>query len=344
MFRFSGLTRHGWFWLGAVLLLTAVTAMAGGPPGIYIEKSAIQRSHVDGSNVEEVVPGWKSDASGPFDIYQGPEGAYLYWFGFEFEDTWGNSFLARSNLDGGNIEEVIEWGGPLGGYHNFAIDAENAKIYLVYWGDTGGGSILRTDLDGSNFETLFNTTDAPRSLAIDAAGGKIYWSTAHDDTLRRANLDGSGEETLLTNVDSGSVALDLLAGRIYWATDTKIRRANLDGSEAEDIVTGLVKVYQLVLDPATDRMWWTDEYAGKIQTSDLIGVGVTDVVTDIPGPEGMGLVRATGGQSEERLYWLQVAPPEVPATSEKGLIVLALVVLAASSALLLRRRARSRSR
>jgi len=344
MIRFVDVPTYRLFRVGLILLLGAVTATAASE-GIYIEHSDIHRSRIDGSDVEMVLPGDTSKATGSFSVYQGPGGASLYWFGLRLVAGFGEGFMVRADLNGNNRVEIRTWGPFVGAFDTFIVDPASEKIYLSYWRDCSPncGSINRMDLDGSNFESLF-TADLPRGMAVDAAAGTIYWSDAHDDTLRRSNLDGTGEQTILTGVNSGSLALDLQAGKIYWVADTKIRRADLDGSNAEDIVTGLSKAWSLVLDPATDRMWWTDEYASRIQRSRLDGSEVTDLVTDIPGPEGMGVLRATGGQSEERLYWVDIAPPEVPAASGIALVTLVLVVVATSTTAVLRRRARNWNR
>jgi len=53
-------------------------------------------------------------------------------------------------------------------------------------------------------------------------------------------LDGSQAEDVVTGLDDpGSLALDVAAGKLYWADWDRytIQRANLDGSQVEDVVT-----------------------------------------------------------------------------------------------------------
>ena len=71
-------------------------------------------------------------------------------------------------------------------------------------------------------------------------------------------MDGSNIEDLVTGLDSPfDLALDVAEGKMYW-TDGEIQRANLDGSNIEDLVTGLDSPLGLALDVAGGKMYWTE--------------------------------------------------------------------------------------
>jgi len=120
----------------------------------------------------------------------------------------------------------------------------------MYWTDleghlNGTGKIQRSDLDGSNVETLITGIDEANGLAIDSVGGKIYWPDLATGKIQRANLDGSGVEDLVVGVDTPTtIDLDFLEGMMYWTDSAdvgqlnRIERANLDGSDREVIVSG----------------------------------------------------------------------------------------------------------
>lgn len=81
-------------------------------------------------------------------------------------------------------------------------------------------------------------------LAYDSVNQKIYYSdfeNADAGKIWRMNLDGTGMETLVSGItDPYSIALNLTAGKMYWADDAgNISRANLDGSNVE---TGFIHV------------------------------------------------------------------------------------------------------
>ena len=55
-----------------------------------------------------------------------------------------------------------------------------------------------------------------------------------------------------------------------WGTSPKIERANLDGGHRRIIVKGDLKWPNgLVIDEASQRLFWADASLGKIETSDL---------------------------------------------------------------------------
>jgi hypothetical protein len=94
------------------------------------------------------------------------------------------------------------------------IDTRNHKLY---WSDREGMRVMRANVDGSNVETLVDTSDGdPRpgrdptkwcvGVAVDAPGGKLYWSQKGDDNagegrICRADLELRPGETPSTRRD-----------------------------------------------------------------------------------------------------------------------------------------------
>ena len=89
----------------------------------------------------------------------------------------------------------------------------------MYWTERGWERVHRSDLDGSNTETLiegygFRGPSLITDMALDLWAGKIYWTASywHGDyrsaAVLRANLDGSDIEILTEYVDHpGGLAL-----------------------------------------------------------------------------------------------------------------------------------------
>ena len=94
-------------------------------------------------------------------------------------------------------------------------DARGGKIY---WCDRNLGLVQRSNLDGSDLETLIevNSTNL-RGIAIDVPDGKLYFADNSADTISRANLDGAGVETLVSDLGfPADVDLDLVNRKLYW--------------------------------------------------------------------------------------------------------------------------------
>ena len=154
---------------------------------------------------------------------------------------------------------------------------------------------------------LFVLATAPAALGADRA----YWANGND-TISYANLDGSGgggQLNLSGATPSGprGVAVDPVAGRIYWANqgNDTISYANLDGSGGggQLNVAGatIVKPHGLAIDPTAGRVYWANDTGNPISYAALDGSGGGQLPT--PGttpaePYGVTVDTAAG-----KIYW-----------------------------------------
>ena len=185
-----------------------------------------------------------------------------------------SSTIQRSDMDGSDSEMLVgltglvELTGLGGGYVTAAdldLDLGRRKIYFTvnyYHGDYTSGLVCRADFDGSNVEFLgenFNSAATP--LALDWEEGAIYLGTW--DFIYRLDQDGSGSEDVLGPQTVGDIALDLVAGKLYW-TDPYgrvIRRSNADGSDVEDLLTELEEPpVEIAFDREGGKVYWSIVY------------------------------------------------------------------------------------
>ena len=128
----------------------------------------------------------------------------LYWVAAE------DKVIRRSNLDGSNIEEVVT--GLPDEALGLAVDLTRGHMY---WSSEKGG-IERSDLDG-NYRMVAYQRFA-RDLVLDESN-HLYFS--NDDGIYRANVDSPiytcvVDDGDISCDDFGSIALDLVRGRMYW--------------------------------------------------------------------------------------------------------------------------------
>ena len=263
----------------------------------------IQRTTLDGSNIEDLVTGLKW----PRDVALDIAGNKMYWV-----DAGANK-VQRANLDGTNVQNLVNaQGRPFG----IAVDTTSGKMYWSIWGP---GKIRRANLDGTNVEDFITGLREPEDIDLDLSEGKIYWTDTVTNKIQRANLDGSNIEDLVTEGLSHplGLTLDVAGGKIYWTNTSfwpwggpgvdKIRRANLDGTNVEDLVTtGFAAVaHGIVLDVSAGKMYWTD--GGKIRRANLDGSNVEDAITGI-GATGIaiGILQPN-----------TVRPPDVTTTTKR---------------------------
>ena len=240
--------------------------------------------------------------------------SHIYW-----TDEQGR--IRRANLDGSNIETLF----TVKHFYNerdffvpndFALDVDRGKIYWTISGSSSRSRIQRTNLDGSNIETII-ITGAGRPV-LDADGGKIYWVDSYrvgTARIRRANLDGSNIETLFTASRPRDLTLDVDGGKIYWIDDG-IQRANLGGSNIETIITQQALDYDpsdyrassgfsLVLDGDGGKIYWIQavrlgEHSVRmgIRRANLDGSNIETIITGLDSPFRLAL-DADGG----KIYW-----------------------------------------
>jgi hypothetical protein len=192
-------------------------------------------------------------------------GGHLYWTNMGNPKA-NDGTIFRSDLDGRNMTTIIAPGGTFTP-KQIQIDKPNGKLY---WSDREGMRVMRANFDGSDIETLVDTSQGDSrpgadpnkwcvGIAIDAGAGKLYWTDRGDpprgNTVNRAPLDAPRggrppPEMVFSHLMEGiGLALDPKHGRMF-ITDFggSVYSANLDGSDqktllfAEGNLTGIAYV------------------------------------------------------------------------------------------------------
>jgi DNA-binding beta-propeller fold protein YncE len=106
---------------------------------------------------------------------------HIYWTNMGNPDANDGS-IERANLDGGNLTTIVPEGGTFTP-KQLQLDHRGGKLY---WSDREGMRVMRSNLDGSDIETLVQTGhgEADRrdarnwcvGIALDVEGGKVYWT------------------------------------------------------------------------------------------------------------------------------------------------------------------------
>jgi DNA-binding beta-propeller fold protein YncE len=227
---------------------------------------------------------------------------HFYWTNMgDFKKNDGA--ILRSDLDGKNIITIVPPGGTFTP-KQLKLEKKSGKLY---WSDREGMRVMRVNLDGSNVETLVDTSHGdPRpgpdarkwcvGIAVDTEGGKFYWTqkgpgNAGEGRIFRANIEiPQGQspanrtdiELLYENLpESIDLDLDLANRTLYW-TDrgdpprgNTVNRAPMDPlpgnrKEPEILFTHLEEGIGLALDLKGGRMFITD-YAGSLYSANLDG-------------------------------------------------------------------------
>jgi DNA-binding beta-propeller fold protein YncE len=256
-------------------------------------------ANADGSDLKTIINEGRKFPDGiVVDIAAG----HIYWTNMG-NPVVNDGAIERADLDGSNITSIVRPGGTFTP-KQLQLDEKNRKLY---WCDREGMRVMRANLDGSNIETLVDTSEGDArpgkderkwcvGIAVDAEGGKFYWTQkgpekAGEGRIFRANLELPKGQTPLNRKDIEllydalpepiDLELDLANRTLYW-TDrgdpprgNTVNRAPMDpksgsGSEPEILVNHLMEGIGLALDLNGGRMFITD-LAGSVYSANLDG-------------------------------------------------------------------------
>jgi hypothetical protein len=253
----------------------------------------------DGSDLKIIVSEGRRLPDG---IVVDAEAGHIYWTDMG-NPSANDGSIERADLDGRNLKHIV----PPGGTHTpkqLQLDKKNGKLY---WCDREGMRVMRCSLDGTNLETLVDTSkgesrpgrDATKwcvGIALDIEGGKLYWTQKGPDNagkgrIFRANVEIPKGQTPANRTDievlfdelPEPIDLDLdLANRMMYWTDrgdpprgNTVNRAPMDGAsgnrkQPEIIFDHLMEGIGLFLDVKNGRMFLTD-LGGNVFSANLDG-------------------------------------------------------------------------
>jgi hypothetical protein len=227
------------------------------------------------------------------------EAGHIYWTNMG-DLKLNNGSIERAELDGQNRTTIVPKGGTFTP-KQIHLDKENGKLY---WSDREGMRVMRSNLNGSQIETLVDTSqgdarpgpDARKwcvGITIDPRRGQIYWTQKGPDNAEQGKICRAGIEIpkgenaanrsdIEVFFDGLPEPIDLeldLENRVLYWTDrgdpprgNTVNRASVDAKpDAPEIVFDhLMEGIGIALDVAGDRMFMTD-FAGSIYSAKLDG-------------------------------------------------------------------------
>jgi Low-density lipoprotein receptor repeat class B len=266
----------------------------------FLEASGgrIHSANADGSDRKVIVTGCRI----PDGIVVDVDAGHIYWTNMGVPSRNDGS-IERADLDGRNRVTIVNEGATFTP-KQLHLEKKSGKLY---WCDREGMRVMRANLDGSNIETLVDTsngdarpgTDLTKwcvGITVDSDRGQIYWTQKGPDDagkgrLFRAKIDIPKGETPTNRTDIEllfdglpepiDLELDLKNRFIYW-TDrgdpprgNTVNRASLDADfkkrpTPEILLTHLMEGIGIALDFKHGRMFLTD-LAGTIYSAKLDG-------------------------------------------------------------------------
>jgi len=262
---------------------------------LELNAGRIHSMNTDGSDKKTIV----TDCRLPDGIAVDTQAGHIYWTNMGIPSVDDGS-IERADLDGKNRKVIVPQGITFTP-KQIHLDKKNGKLY---WCDREGMRVMRSNLDGSEVETLVEAGrgEADRrdqttwcvGITIDPKRQKFYWTQKGPDNaglgrIFRANVEMPKDETaanrsdielLLTDLPEPiDLELDPEERVLYW-TDrgdpprgNTVNRAPIDEApfpRPQIVLTNLMEGIGLALDVPGGRMFVTD-FAGSIYSSKLDG-------------------------------------------------------------------------
>jgi sugar lactone lactonase YvrE len=260
----------------------------------------VMSANPDGSDLKVIVNEGKRLPDG---IVVDSRAGHLYWTNMG-NPIANDGFIERADFDGKNVTHIVPPGSTFTP-KQLQLDEKNRKLY---WCDREGMRVMRANLDGSNIETIVDTSEGDSlpgkdirkwcvGIALDVEGGKLYWTqkgpdNAGDGRIFRANLEIPKGQTAANRKDIEllyeglpepiDLELDLANRTIYW-TDrgdpprgNTVNRAPMDPpqgdgkKEPEIVFDHLMEGIGIALDRKGSRMFLTD-LGGSVYSANLDG-------------------------------------------------------------------------
>jgi low density lipoprotein-related protein 2 len=176
------------------------------------------------------------------------------------------------------------------------------------------GKINRSNVDGSDVETVIAANENFVYLTASQSGHKLYYAIGSPTPqLWSADFDG-GSRQLLATLDTANyvrgMAFEQDSKKLYWtsfhgyqAGNGKIRSANADGSNVHDVLS-LSDGYPfgMAVDHASNLMFWANTEQNTLERAKLdgserqvIGSGVVSLTTQL-----------AVDPAANKLYWTDV--------------------------------------
>ena len=164
-----------------------------------------------------------------------------------------------------------------------AIDPAAGKLY---YGDSTG--LYQDSLDGGSSLQIYAGTVA--DIAVDHVQDEIYWSSGSVIYVDSISSSLSPTNSVVTGTTIVSIALDVLAGKLYWAetgAGFEVREKDLSSGSDRQLFSGTA-ANALDFDPSKKMLYWSeygiDGTIHKYNVETGVDVDVIQGIANSPDP------------------------------------------------------------
>jgi sugar lactone lactonase YvrE len=146
----------------------------------------------------------------------------------------------------------------------------------LYWSDNNLRVVKRSNLDGSQVETILSTGEDISYLTASRSLGKLFYAVGSPTPqLWSADFDGQNRQLLATFNGANYVRgldFDDVSQRLFWtsshgsiAGNGKVRSANANGSGVQDVLAlSELYPYGMAIDSDVGKMFWANSVSEDV--------------------------------------------------------------------------------
>jgi len=265
---------------------------------LEVSGGQILSANPDGSDRKVIVTGCRIPDGVVVDV----EAEHIYWTNMG-NPIKNDGSIERADLDGQNRKTIVHEGDTFTP-KQLNLGKKDGKLY---WCDREGMRVMRSNLDGSQIETLLDSSEGDVrpghdqtkwcvGVVVDPDRGQIYWTQKGPDDaglgrLFRANVEIPKDKTAANRTDIEvlfeglpepiDLELDLNNRFIYWTDRGDAPRGNTVNCASMDLdfkrrptpeilLTHLMEGIGIGIDFKGNRMFLTD-LAGSVYSAKLDG-------------------------------------------------------------------------
>eukprot|EP00731_Ephydatia_muelleri_P006973 Em0003g1221a len=187
----------------------------------------------------------------------------------------------------------------------------------MLWVDPTADALLSASLQGgAPPTTLIKGIGVPQGLAVDWVSSNVYWISQGSPPqwpvgIYVARANGSFPRAIVTSqvINPRSIAVHPTMGLLFWVDQTpssKIQRCNLDGSNRTTIVNSTGTISNIIVDYASNQLFWVNSENHELRTSDLDGTKQRVFIPRPTNPSQQYMERPFGmAKLGNQIFWTE---------------------------------------
>lgn len=180
------------------------------------------------------------------------------------------------------------------GRHFFSVDYLNSTG-SYFWLDTQPGLVLKSGINDplGTKQVVSIELPSPYSLAVDWVGNNMYVTDTVLHSISVLEVKGSSHKTLLVDHVNQPRALALCPHEsfLFYTVINSIARVGMDGTGFVKIISdeNIISPKGIAVDVFARRIYWTDSYLRRIETSDFDGKNRKVLIDRLSFPCGIAV-------------------------------------------------------